>query len=61
MGPVLAHTRHPWYHIDHNRFKTFDDLLFWLFHLEEKTWVTKEDLLVIVMRFQEKNSPKEHS
>ena len=48
---VLTHTTYPSYSIDAERFRTLDDLTFWLMHLEEKSWITKMDLLVVYRRF----------
>jgi hypothetical protein len=54
-GPVLSHTSHPPYKIVSDRFKTVADLVFWLGHLGEKKWVTKDDLYIVAARFEEHN------
>lgn len=53
-GAALTHTSHPPYKILLDRFKTVADLIFWLGHLAEKKWVTKDDLFIVALRFQEK-------
>ena len=54
-GPALTHTSHPHYRILHKTLVTVGDLVRWLTHLSQKNWIKKDDLLVVAMRFHEKN------
>lgn len=45
----------PNYCVDREQFKTIEDLEHWAKHLGEKTWITKEDIIVLVIRFRERH------
>ncbi len=47
---LLTHTCHPHYWFDPERYKTPHQLVDLVAHMSEKTWITKDDLLIIMDR-----------